>query len=51
MTTTVNATTMMRSPPHPGEILRELYLAPMRVTIIEAAKAHSAFPASTCRGS
>ena len=39
MTTTINAMPMMHSPPHPGEILRELYLAPMRVTIIEAAKA------------
>jgi len=38
MTTTINAVPMMHSPPHPGEILRELYLAPMRVTIVEAAK-------------
>ncbi|HEY6456309.1 MAG TPA: HigA family addiction module antitoxin [Steroidobacteraceae bacterium] len=39
MTTTINAAPMMHSPPHPGEILRELYLKPMRVTVIEAAKA------------
>ena len=39
MTTTIKATSMMHNPPHPGEILRELYLAPMRVTIVEAAKA------------
>jgi addiction module HigA family antidote len=39
MTTTIKAAPMMHSPPHPGEILRDLYLAPMRVTIVEAAKA------------
>ena len=39
MTTTIKAAPMMHSPPHPGEILRELYLKPMRVTVIEAAKA------------
>jgi antitoxin HigA-1 len=39
MTTTIKAEPMMHSPPHPGEILRELYLLPMRVTVVEAAKA------------
>jgi addiction module HigA family antidote len=39
MTATINAAPMMHSPPHPGEILRELYLAPMHVTVIAAAKA------------
>src|SRR5579859_522475 len=39
MTTTIKAAPMMHSPPHPGEILRDLYLAPMRVTIVQAAKA------------
>jgi addiction module HigA family antidote len=39
MTTTIKAAPMMHRPPHPGQILRELYLVPMRVTIIEAAKA------------
>jgi len=39
MPTTIKAAPMMHSPPHPGEILRELYLKPMRVTVIEAAKA------------
>jgi len=29
----------MHSPAHPGAILRELYLKPMRVTITEAAEA------------
>jgi antitoxin HigA-1 len=29
----------MHSPSHPGEILRELYLKPMRVSITEAAAA------------
>lgn len=29
----------MHNPAHPGEILRELYLAPLRVTIAEAAEA------------
>ena len=39
MTTTIKAARMMHSPPHPGAILRELYLAPMRITLIEAAGA------------
>jgi addiction module HigA family antidote len=39
MTTTIKAAPMMHSPPHPGIILRELYLTPMRVTVIEAANA------------
>lgn len=30
---------VMHSPSHPGEILRELYLKPMRVSITEAAGA------------
>jgi plasmid maintenance system antidote protein VapI len=38
MTTTIKAAPLMHSPPHPGAILRGLYLAPMRVTIIEAAQ-------------
>lgn len=38
MTTTIKAAPMMHNPPHPGEILRELYLKPMRITIVEAAK-------------
>lgn len=37
--TTIKAAPMMHSPPHPGQILRELYLVPMRVTVVEAAKA------------
>jgi addiction module HigA family antidote len=28
----------MHSPPHPGEILKELYLEPLNLTITEAAK-------------
>jgi addiction module HigA family antidote len=39
MTTIIKAAPMMHDPPHPGEILRELYLAPLRITIIETAKA------------
>jgi addiction module HigA family antidote len=39
MTTTIKAALMMHNPPHPGEILRKLYLVPTRVTVIEAAKA------------
>lgn len=31
--------TMMYSPAHPGEILREMYLKPMKVSITEAATA------------
>ncbi|EJW81825.1 XRE family Transcriptional regulator [Wuchereria bancrofti] len=30
--------TMMHSPPHPGEVLKELYLEPLNLTITEAAK-------------
>jgi addiction module HigA family antidote len=33
------ATTRMHNPAHPGEILRGLYLEPMRVTITQAADA------------
>lgn len=30
---------MMHDPPHPGEILRELYLEPLGLTVTEAARA------------
>jgi len=36
MTTIIKAAPMMHSPHPPGKILRDLYLAPMRVTIVEA---------------
>ena len=39
MATTTKKTTRMHNPAHPGEILREIYLDPMRVTITEAAEA------------
>jgi len=29
----------MHNPPHPGEVLKELCLAPLRITVTEAAKA------------
>ena len=32
------ATTTMHDPPHPGEILRELYLKPLGLTITAAAE-------------
>ena len=28
---------MMHNPPHPGEVLRELYLAPLELTVTDAA--------------
>jgi addiction module HigA family antidote len=30
---------MMHNPPHPGEVIRELFLAPLGVTVTDAAKA------------
>lgn len=39
MATTTNRPTQMHSPAHPGEVLRELYLEPMEVTITTAAEA------------
>jgi addiction module HigA family antidote len=30
---------MMHDPPHPGEILRELYLEPLELSVTEAARA------------
>ena len=39
MATTTDRSTRMHNPSHPGEILRELYLKPMGVTITEAAEA------------
>ncbi len=30
---------MMYNPPHPGEDIRELYLKPMKMSVIDAAKA------------
>jgi addiction module HigA family antidote len=29
----------MKNPPHPGEIIRELYLAPIGISVTEASKA------------
>jgi len=39
MATTIKAAAVMHNPPHPGAILRELYLKPLRVSVVEAAKA------------
>lgn len=39
MTTTIEKAAKMHNPAHPGEILRELYLGPMGLTITEAAEA------------
>ena len=39
MATTTDRPARMHDPSHPGEILRELYLKPMGVTITEAADA------------
>jgi antitoxin HigA-1 len=39
MATTTKKATRMHKPAHPGEILRELYLEPMGVTITQAAEA------------
>lgn len=39
MATTIEKSTRMHNPAHPGEILRELYLEPMGITITEAAEA------------
>lgn len=36
--TTTNKTMEMHNPPHPGEVLRELYLKPLKVTVTETAK-------------
>ncbi|HLC42717.1 MAG TPA: addiction module antidote protein, HigA family, partial [Methylomirabilota bacterium] len=38
MTTTKVKDFTMRDPPHPGEVLRELYLEPLGVTVTEAAR-------------
>lgn len=39
MATITEKTTRMHNPAHPGEILRDLYLEPMGVTITQAADA------------
>ncbi len=39
MSTTIEKTTKMHNPAHPGEVLRELYLMPLEVTITQAAEA------------
>jgi addiction module HigA family antidote len=39
MATITKATAAMHSPSHPGEILLEMYIKPMRVTITHAADA------------
>ncbi len=39
MATITDKRTKMHDPAHPGEILRDLYLAPLGVTITQAAKA------------
>jgi addiction module HigA family antidote len=39
MSITTEKTTRMHNPAHPGEILRELYLKPMGITITQAADA------------
>lgn len=39
MATITKAASMMRNPSHPGEILSEMYLKPMKVSVTEAAEA------------
>ena len=39
MKTTTESTRKMHNPPHPGEILRELCLAPLGLSVTEAAQA------------
>ena len=39
MATITKKTSRMHNPAHPGEILRELYLKPLGVTVTQAAKA------------
>ena len=39
MATTTEKTMRMHNPAHPGEILRELYLGPMGITVTQAAEA------------
>jgi antitoxin HigA-1 len=39
MATITKAAATMHSPSHPGEILREMYLKPMNVTVTQAADA------------
>ncbi|MGH8291719.1 MAG: HigA family addiction module antitoxin [Steroidobacteraceae bacterium] len=39
MATITKAKATMHSPAHPGEVLREMYLKPMRVSVTEAADA------------
>ncbi len=39
MATITDNPARMRNPAHPGEILRELYLAPLDITITQAAEA------------
>ena len=39
MKTTTEPTMKMRNPPHPGEILRELCLVPLGLSVTEAAQA------------
>ena len=39
MATTIEKRIRMHNPAHPGEILRELYLAPLGITVTQAADA------------
>ena len=39
MATTIEKRIRMHNPAHPGEILRELYLAPLGITVTQAAEA------------
>ena len=41
MATITDKTSRMHNPAHPGEILRELYLKPLGITVTQAAKALS----------
>ena len=38
MSSTISGTSRMHNPPHPGEVLRELYLKPTGLSIAEAAR-------------
>ena len=44
MATTIKAAARMHRPAHPGTILRELYLKPLRITLAEAAQALDVTP-------
>ena len=49
MKTTIESSGRMHSPAHPGDVLTEMYIAPLGVTVTKVARTRSALSLNACQ--